>query len=68
MPDIASVPENLTVSGWLYQPFASGGRPPAPLTTGGVASYCTVGPPVPVLPALSRHVPPTSASALSGPP
>jgi hypothetical protein len=37
-PDIASVPENTIVRGWLYQPFASGARSAATLMAGGERS------------------------------
>jgi hypothetical protein len=42
MPDVASVPEKATVSAWLYQPFASGGREAAALTAGAVLSSLMV--------------------------
>ena len=64
---MASVPANETVSGWLYQPFASGDRPAVPATAGGVESYWNGSAPLPVLPALSRQVPYTAALAVSGP-
>ena len=37
-PDVASVPEKVTMSAWLYQPFESGARPGVALTVGPVAS------------------------------
>ena len=52
-PDVASLPENTILSGWLYQPFASGGRLGAPLTAGGVASYLSDTAALAVFPALS---------------
>src|SRR5436190_1378138 len=65
---MASMPENDTVSGWLYQPFESGVRPRVPTTdVGVVASYLSAKEPVAVLPALSVHVPPTDAEPPSGP-
>src|SRR5215475_990008 len=67
MPEVASVPPYCTVSGWLYQPFESGLRPRVPATdVGAVASYLSAKEPVPVLPALSVHVPPTDAAPSSG--
>ena len=42
MPDVASVPVKETVSGWLYQPFASGDRSAAPCAAGGVLSTLKV--------------------------
>src|SRR5207248_6486683 len=39
MPEVASVPANLTETGWLYQPCAFGGRAGAASVEGGVASY-----------------------------
>jgi hypothetical protein len=38
--EVASVPLKATVSGVLYQPFASGGRAGTAVTVGGVASRC----------------------------
>jgi hypothetical protein len=68
MPEVGSAPPNCTVSGWLYQPFESGLRPRVPATdVGAVASYLSAKEPVPVLPALSVHVPPTDAAPSSGP-
>src|SRR4051794_27960335 len=67
MPEVGSPPPYWTVSGWLYQPFASGLRPRVPTTdVGAVASYLSAKEPVPVLPALSVHVPPTDAEPSSG--
>src|SRR5581483_11071827 len=68
IPEVASLPVYVTVTGRLYQPFRSGGRSAAaPSTVGGVESYWSANDAVPVLPALSRHVPVTAAAALSGP-
>ena len=66
-PDVASVPKKLTISGWLYQPFASAGREGEAVTCGAVASYLTTNEPLALLPARSRHKPLTTAAALSGP-
>ena len=39
-PEVASLPLQSIVTGFLYQPFASGERPgPAELATGAVESY-----------------------------
>ena len=38
MPEVASTPLKVTVSAWLYQPFASGARPGVAATCGAVAS------------------------------
>ena len=38
MPEVASVPENVTASGWLYHPFLSAGRAGVAVTTGAVLS------------------------------
>src|SRR5215217_1718562 len=38
MPEVASVPENVTATGWLYHPSLSAGRAGAAVTTGGVLS------------------------------
>ena len=68
MPEVASVPLKPTVSGWLYQPFASGLRDGVAVTAGPVSSYWK-----PklllalVFPARSRQVPVTEALAESGP-
>jgi hypothetical protein len=40
--DVPSVPENPTATGWLYQPFASGGRDADGVTAGGVLSSLIV--------------------------
>jgi hypothetical protein len=42
IPAVASVPENTTLSAWLYQPFASGGRLGAAVTAGSVLSILKV--------------------------
>src|SRR5512132_2088190 len=42
MPEVASVPENFTASGWLYHPFLSAGREGVAVTTGGVLSILNV--------------------------
>ena len=68
MPEVASVPAKPTVSGWLYQPLASGARPAeAPVTCGAVASYSRPSDRTVVLPALSEHEPLTAPRSSSGP-
>ena len=42
MPETPSDPENVTVTPWLYQPFASGPRSGEPDTEGGDASRLTL--------------------------
>jgi hypothetical protein len=64
---VASVPKNPTVSGWLYQPFASGPRDGLGVVEGAVASYLTAADAGSTLPALSRQEPLTEALLLSGP-
>src|SRR5205823_14824311 len=66
-PDMPSLPENETVSGWLYQPFASGVLLAVPVTVGGVASYLNETAALAVFPALSWQLPETFAVASSGP-
>src|SRR5262245_9146974 len=69
MPEVASVPAKATATGWLYHPFASGGRAALAFTLGGVPSYLRAKlPAADTLPALSVHVPATDAAPLSGPP
>src|SRR5512143_2112780 len=54
MPDPPSLPWNATWTGWLYQPFESGGRSNVMLSiVGAPASYWIEAPAVPTLPALS---------------
>src|SRR5918999_1411190 len=66
-PEVASLPAKLTVSGRLYQPFASGARLGVAVTCGAVESYLSGRDADPMLPALSTQVPATAAVALSGP-
>jgi hypothetical protein len=66
MPAVASAPEILAVSGWLYQPFVSGPRFAAAVAVGGVASYLKGRLVVPTLPALSVQKPTTVTPTLSG--
>ena len=68
IPDVASVPENVIETGWLYQPVFVGCRFGAAVTAGGVASYLTANDAEPLtLPALSRQVPVAAPAAESGP-
>src|SRR5207248_1750987 len=66
-PEVPSVPENETVSWWLYQPFASGPRPSVAEASGAVESYASGNAAVPRLPAWSWHEPFTEPVPLSGP-
>ncbi len=62
------MPENATVTGWLYQPAFVGARSGAAVTVGGVASYLSANDAAALtLPALSRHVPLALPEPLSGP-
>src|SRR5215831_19136182 len=68
MPEVASLPEKLTVKAWLYQPLRSAARSGVAVTVGAVASYmkenCTT---VLVFPATSVQLPESEALPLSGP-
>jgi hypothetical protein len=64
---MASVAAKLTVSAWLYHPFASATREGVALVCGAVASYLSGSDLLALLPARSRHEPLTVAAALSGP-
>ena len=68
IPDTLSLPEKLTATEWLYQPFASAPRAGDGVTDGGVASYWNVvvsG--AETLPATSVQVALTVADPESGP-
>ena len=67
-PDSASEPAQLSVTAWLYQPFASGVRLALAVTAGAVSSNLS-GKEIDelVFPALSMHVPVGVAFAESGP-
>ena len=67
-PDVRSVPEKLTVTGFRYQPFASGGRSTDAEIVGGVASYLNETTVLLVFPAKSVHVPVTETDEPSAPP
>src|SRR5207249_1972176 len=41
IPDVPSVPPKETVTGWSYQPFASGPRPSVAEASGAVESYAS---------------------------
>ena len=64
---MASLPEKLIVSGWLYQPLLSAARLAAAVAVGAVESYLSGRFAVPTLPALSVQEPLTVALSLSGP-
>ena len=65
MPAVASLPEKLIVSGWLYQPLLSAARLAFAVAVGAVASYLKGRLAVAMLPALSVQVPLTVALSLS---
>jgi hypothetical protein len=66
--EVASLPVQLIVTWWLYQPFESGLRAgAAELATGGVESYLSAKEVEAELPAWSVQVTPGAALALSGP-
>jgi hypothetical protein len=64
---VASLPEKLIVSAWLYQPLLSAARLALAVAAGGVASYLKGRLAVVTLPALSVQEPPTDVFPLSGP-
>ncbi len=66
-PDVASAPAKLTVSAWLYQPFASAPREGSAVTCGLVPSYFRPTDLEAPFPALSLQDPVTEAVAESGP-
>ena len=66
--EVASLPVQLIVTWWLYQPFESGLRAgAAELATGGVESYLSAKEVEAELPAWSVQFTPGAALALSGP-
>jgi hypothetical protein len=69
IPEVASAPETVIPTGWLYQPFVSGERSAVIVEElGGVASYSKgreTG--ADTFPALSVQVPSTEADTESGP-
>src|SRR5436190_6292372 len=68
MPDVASLPEKTTFTGWFHQPPRSGTRSgDMEVMVGAVASYLTAAFPVAAFPAMSRHPPLISRLAASGP-
>ena len=68
IPEVVSVPLQVTPRGWLYQPPWSGPRVGVALTEGSVSSYLNEKLlAAEVFPALSEHVPLTLALAESGP-
>jgi hypothetical protein len=66
IPAVASVPENVTVSAWLYQPLASEALLAVAFAVGGVESYLSARLAVAMLPARSVQEPVRVALALSG--
>ncbi len=69
IPDVRSVPAKLTVTGFRYQPFPSGGRSMEGETVGGGRVVLERhGSRLLALPALSVHVPVTDTEAPSAPP
>src|SRR5688572_18064240 len=67
MPEVASAPLKLTVSGFRYHPLPSGARSAAALTEGTVASYLSATDVDAVFPATSRQPAATATDPLSGP-
>jgi len=67
IPEVLSLPFQLTLTGLLYQPFAFGARSGLGANTGEVESYLSGKVFEPTLPALSVHVPLGAALPLSGP-
>ena len=67
-PEVASLPLQLIVTGWLYQPFTSARRAgAAEAATGGVESYLSGKEADAALPAWSVQVALGAVPALSGP-
>ena len=66
IPDVLSLPFQLTVTGLLYQPFAFGARSGPGAKTGGLASYLSGNETEAELPAWSVQVALSAALALSG--
>ena len=67
IPEVASVPLQLIVSGLVYQPFALAERLGLAETTGAVPSYSKLSCFDAEFPALSWQVPVNAAVPLSGP-
>jgi hypothetical protein len=67
-PEVTSLPLQVIVTGWLYQPLTSGGRAgAAEPATGAVESYLSAKETEAALPAWSVQVALVAAPALSGP-
>src|SRR5215212_6662089 len=67
-PEVASLPEKVTVSAWLCQPLTSAVRDGVAVAAGAVSSYLSVKEPEALtLPARSVQVPPSATEASSGP-
>ena len=67
IPEVASLPFHVTVTGLLYQPLAFGSRSGLGAKTGGVESYLSGNEVEAELPARSVQVALGAAPALSGP-
>ena len=67
MPEVPSVPDQLTSTGWLNHDPWSGARPVVALTAGGVESYLTTYDPEELFPALSVHATLLLVPGVSGP-
>ena len=67
IPEVASLPCQVTVTALLYQPFAFGARSGLGAKTGGIESYLSETERVAGLPAWSVQVALAAALALSGP-
>ena len=67
IPEVLSLPFQVTVTGLLYQPFVFGPRSALGANVGAVESYLSGKVFVPTLPALSVQVPLGTALPLSGP-
>ena len=68
IPERPSDPVTSSATGWLCQPFASGGRASVPVAVGAVESYLKANDEEALLfPARSVHVPERDADATSGP-
>ena len=65
IPDVASLPFQLTVTGLRYQPFAFGDRSGLEANTGGVESYLSANEAEAELPAWSVQVALSAVLALS---
>ena len=67
MPEVVSIPVKSTERAALYQPFPFGALLGVAVACGAVASYLSGYEASVPFPALSRHVPLTTAETASGP-